>query len=68
MIDPRPGPILAAHVALQFVDRGRLRPANDVDYHGLMRLTAEAANLKISIVCIQRFAESGGRLGRALER
>jgi hypothetical protein len=41
--------ILATHIALQFVDGSRLRPADDAQRHRLMRVAAEAADLEIEI-------------------
>jgi hypothetical protein len=54
--------VLAAHVPLQFVDGGHLRPADDVQGHCLMRIAAEAADLKIEISGIKSIAQSGGGL------
>ena len=36
--------VLAAHVALQFVDWCCLRPAHDIQGDGLVRIAAEAAD------------------------
>ena len=41
--------ILAAHVTFQFVDWRRLRPAHDIQRHRLVRVAAEAADLKVEI-------------------
>jgi hypothetical protein len=41
--------IHAAHVALQFVDSGRLRPPHDVQRHRLVRVAAQAADLKVAV-------------------
>jgi hypothetical protein len=46
--------ILAAHVALQFVDGRRLRPANGIERDGLMRVATEAADLKVNIPRVDR--------------
>jgi hypothetical protein len=59
--------VLATHVSLQFVDRGRLRPADDVQRHGLMGVAPEAADLKIEIPCVQSVAEAGRGLSRSFE-
>ena len=40
--------ILAAHVALQLVDRRRLRPPDDVQGDGLMRVAAETFHFEIA--------------------
>ena len=58
--------ILAAHVALQFVDGRRLRPAHDVQ-RCLMRVTAEAADLEIEISGVQSVAEGRRGLSRSFE-
>src|SRR6202790_3552537 len=39
--------ILAAQIAFQFVDRGRLRPADDIQADRLVRVAAEAADLEV---------------------
>jgi hypothetical protein len=49
--------ILAAHVALQFVDRCRLWSADHIEGHCLMRVAAETANLKIEIPGIERVTQ-----------
>jgi hypothetical protein len=59
--------VLAAHVALQFVDGRRLRPAHDVQRHCLVCVTAEAADLEIEISCVLRVAEAGRGLSRSFE-
>jgi Protein of unknown function (DUF3987) len=41
--------VLAAHVTFQFVDRCRLRSADDVQSHCLVGVAAEAADLKVKI-------------------
>jgi hypothetical protein len=53
--------ILAAHVALQFVDGRRLRPTHDVQRHFLMRVAAEAADLEVEVSGVLCIAQSGGR-------
>jgi hypothetical protein len=58
--------ILAAHVALELVDRRRLQSTHNVESHGLMRVAAQAADLEIAIPRVQRVAEGGGRLRRSL--
>jgi hypothetical protein len=37
------------HVTLQFMNRGRFRPADDVQGHGLVGVAAKAADLEIEI-------------------
>jgi hypothetical protein len=44
--------VLAAHVALQFVDRRCFRPTDDVQGHSLMGAAAKAAS-------VQRIAKAG---------
>jgi hypothetical protein len=41
--------VLAAHVSLKLMDRGRFRPANDVERHRLVGLAAKAFDLEIGI-------------------
>jgi hypothetical protein len=41
--------ILAAHVPLQFVDRRRLWPADNIQRYRLVGVAAKAANLKVKI-------------------
>jgi hypothetical protein len=53
--------ILTAHVPFQFMDRGRFRPADDVQCDRLMGVAAKAADLKIEISGVQGVAE--GRRG-----
>jgi hypothetical protein len=59
--------VLAAHVTLQFVDWHRFRPTHDVQSHGLVGVTAEAADLKIEISGVQCVAEAGRGLSRSFE-
>jgi hypothetical protein len=59
--------VLASHVTLQFVDWGRLWPADNVQRHGLMRITTEAADLKVEISSVQSVAEAGRGLSRSFE-
>lgn len=65
-IAPNLRTILAAQVALQFMDRRVLRPADDVERDRLMRVAAEAPNLKVTITGIQCVADGRRRLGRSL--
>jgi hypothetical protein len=58
--------VLASHVTLQFVDCGRLWPADIVQRHGLMRITTEAADLKVEISSVQSVAEARRGLSRSL--
>ena len=62
-IAPNLRAILAPHVAFELVDGSGLRPANDVQRHRLVRVAAEAANLKIKVSGIQRIAQSWRWLG-----
>jgi hypothetical protein len=43
------GAISASHVALELMNRRRLRPAHDVERDRLVRVTAEAADLEIAV-------------------
>src|ERR1700722_8852132 len=56
--------ILATHIALQLVNGRRLRPADNVQRYGLVRVTAETADLKIQISGVQSVAEARRWLGR----
>ena len=56
----------ATHVPLQLVDRRYLRPPDDVERHRLVRVAAEAANLKISVPRIECVTEGRRRLRRTL--
>ena len=58
--------IFAAQVALQLVDRRRLRTADDIERDGLMRVAAEAANLEISVAGVYRVADGRRGLCRSL--
>jgi hypothetical protein len=58
---------LAAHVSLKLMDRGRLRPANDVECHRLVGLAAKAFNLEIGITTVEGVTEGRGGLRRPLE-
>jgi len=59
--------VLAAHVALQLVDRCRLRSAHDVEGNGLVRVAAEAADFEIAVSGIERIAQRRGWLRRSLK-
>lgn len=59
--------VLAAHVALQLMDRRRLRTPNYVQRHRLMRVAAKAFDFDIDIACVKRIAQCGGRLSRSLK-
>lgn len=65
-IAPNLRTILAAQVALQFMDRRVLRPADDVERDRLMRVAAEATDLKVTITGIQCVADGRRRLRRSL--
>jgi hypothetical protein len=49
--------VLAPHIALQLVDRRRLRPPHDVQRHGLVGIAAETADLKVELTRIERVAK-----------
>jgi len=59
--------LVAAHVTLELVNRGRLRLPDDVERDRLMRVAAETLHLEVTVSCVQRVAESWRGLGRALE-
>jgi hypothetical protein len=60
------GAVLAAHVALQLMDRRRLGPTNDVKGDALMGIATEAPDFEIAITSIECVAERRRRLGRSL--
>jgi hypothetical protein len=66
-IAPNLRAVLAAHVTFQLVNRRRLRPADDIQSHSLMRVAAKAADLEIEVSGIESIAQSGRWLGRSLE-
>jgi hypothetical protein len=51
----------------RLMDRGRLRPANDVERHHLMGLAAKAFDLKIGIAAVEGVTEGPRGLRRPLE-
>jgi hypothetical protein len=59
--------ILATHIPLQFMDGRRLGPADDIQRHCLVRVAAEAADLKIEVSGIQSVAEARRGLSRSFE-
>ena len=59
--------VLATHVALQLVDLCCLRPANDVERDGRMRVTAETTDFKIAVASIEGVAKRGCWLGGPLK-
>ena len=59
--------ILAAHVALQFMDRRPLRSPDNIERDGLMGLAAEALHFEVAVAGVERIAEGRGRLCRSLE-
>src|SRR4029077_13510424 len=65
-IAPHSRAILAAHVSFQLVDRRRLVPPHDVERHGLMRVTPEAADFEIGVPGVQGIAQRRRWLGRSL--
>jgi hypothetical protein len=54
--------VLASHVTLQLVDRRSLRPPDDVERNGLMRVAAQAPDLEIPEARVKSIAESSGPL------
>ena len=56
-IAPNLRAVLAAHVALQFMDRRRLRSAHDVERDGLVRVAAKAFHFEIAVPGVDRVAE-----------
>jgi len=62
-----PRAVLAAHVALELVDRRRLRPSHDVECDGLMGLAAQTADLQKAVAGVQHIAERRRWLRRAAE-
>jgi hypothetical protein len=66
-IAPNLRAVFASHIALQFVDGRRLRPAHDVQGHCLMCLAPQAADLKMEIASVQCVAEAGRGLSRSFE-
>jgi hypothetical protein len=61
-ITPDPRAILATHVAFQFVDGRCLWPADDVEGHGLVCVTAVASDFRVAIAGVQGVTEGKGRL------
>ena len=61
------GAILAAHVALQLVDRRCLRAPHDIEPNGLMRVAAQAADLKVEIASIRCVVQRRRGLRRPLK-
>jgi hypothetical protein len=66
-ITPNLRAVLAAHVTFQFVDGRCLRPADDVQRHGLVSVAAEAADLKLEKSRVQSVAEARRGLRRSFE-
>src|SRR5260370_33595031 len=58
--------MLGAHVTLELVDRRRLWPAHDVERDRVIRVAAQAPDLKIAVAGVQRVTERGRWLGRPL--
>ena len=57
--------VLAPHVALQLMDRRRLRSPNDSQSYRLVGVAPEAFHLQINITCVERVTEGRGWLGRS---
>jgi hypothetical protein len=53
-------PVLAAHISLELIDRGRLRPSNDVECHRLVGLAAETFDLEVRIAAVEGATEGRG--------
>src|SRR3954468_12905844 len=58
--------VLAAHVALQLVNRRRLRTPDDIQRHGLVGIAAETPHFQIEVSGAQRVADGRRGLGRTL--
>src|SRR4030088_1092986 len=56
--------ILASHVTLQFVDRCRLRPTDNIQRHRLVRIAAEAPDFEIAVARVESVTSRGRRVGR----
>ena len=54
--------MLAAHVALQFVDRRRLKSAHNIERDRLVSVTAQATDLKITVAGIESITQRRRRL------
>lgn len=63
----KPRAILAAHVTLQFMDRRRLRPPDDVERDSLMRVATQALHFEIAVSGVDRITERRGWLRRSLK-
>src|SRR4051812_14168926 len=66
-ISPDLRAILAAHIAFQFMDWRCFRSPHDVEGNSLMRVAAEAFHFEIAIPGVDRVAERGRWLRRALK-
>src|ERR1700716_1809866 len=51
--------ILASHVTLQFVDRCRLRPTDNIQRHRLVRIAAEAPDFEIAVAPLSASPNAG---------
>jgi hypothetical protein len=66
-IAPHLRAVLAPHVSLQLVDRGRLRAPHDVERHRLVRVAAKAFDFEIAVARIERVAQRRRWLRRTLK-
>jgi hypothetical protein len=53
-------PVLAAHISLELIDRGRLRPSNDVECHRLVGLAAKTFDFEMRIAAVEGATEGRG--------
>jgi hypothetical protein len=53
-------PVLAAHISLELIDRGRIRPSNNIECHLLVGLAAETFDLEVRIAAVEGVTEVGG--------
>jgi hypothetical protein len=66
-ITPNLRAVLAAHVALQLMDRRCLRSAHDVDGNSLIRVAAKAFHFEVAVTSVESIAERRRRLRRPLK-
>jgi hypothetical protein len=59
--------VLAAHIALKFMDRSRFRSAEDVQRNGLMGIAAQTLHLQIAVSGIEGITQSRRGLGWPLK-
>jgi hypothetical protein len=66
-IAPHLRAILASHVALQLMNRHRLRPPHDVEGNGLIGVATETSDFQIAVTGIERVTERRRWLRRSLK-